>query len=40
MDVPVVAVGRRPLLATSLLSQKRLAIDFEEDGLVTVDDLP
>jgi hypothetical protein len=40
MDVAVLAIGRRPLLGTALLSGKHLGIDFEDSGIVTIDDIP
>lgn len=40
IDVAVLAMGRRPLLGTALLKKKHLGIDFEDNGPVTIDDLP
>lgn len=40
IDVAVLAMGRRPLLGTSLLFKKRLGIDFEDNGPVTIEDIP
>ena len=40
IDVAVLAMGRRPLLGTVLLEKKRLGIDFENNGPVTIDDIP
>ena len=36
VDVAVLAMGRRPLLGTALLENKRLCADFAEDGTVTI----
>jgi len=38
-QVPVLALGRRPLLGTALLESSELLIQFVEGGLVTVDGL-
>ena len=38
-QVPVLALGRRPLLGTALLENCELLIQFVEGGLVTVDGL-
>ena len=38
-QVPVLALGRRPLLGTALLENCELVIHFVEGGLVTVDGL-
>ncbi|HLK60267.1 MAG TPA: hypothetical protein VKU00_27135, partial [Chthonomonadaceae bacterium] len=40
VDVAILAMGRRPLLGTVLLQNKRLGIDFENNGPVTIEDLP
>ena len=37
--VPVLALGRRPLLGTALLQDLNLNIDFYEGGSVVLDDL-
>jgi clan AA aspartic protease len=39
VDVAVLAIGRRPLLGTVLLLDKRLCVDFEGGGLVSIEDL-
>lgn len=39
IKVAVLAMGRRPLLGTALLSKKRLCADFEENGNVAVGDI-
>ena len=39
VDVPVLAMGRRPLLGTLLLRQRNLNIDFVDGGIVRVDRL-
>ena len=36
---PVLATGRRPLLGTALLDGQELVAQFQEGGLVTVEDL-
>ncbi|MEG4107886.1 clan AA aspartic protease [Microcoleus sp. S13_C5] len=38
-EVLVIATGRRSLLATALLDEQELAIQFTEGGLVTIDEL-
>ena len=38
-NIAVLAMGRRPLLGTSLLEDSNLDIDFYEDGIVTIDEL-
>lgn len=38
-DVPVLALGRRPLLGTALLDGNELVAQFTDGGLVTVDPL-
>jgi clan AA aspartic protease len=38
-DVEVLAVGRRPLLGTSLLDGHDLGIQFTDGGLVSIDPL-
>ena len=40
VDVAVLAMGRRPLLGTALLEDKRLCADFSEDGEVSVEPIP
>ncbi|MEG4048086.1 hypothetical protein [Microcoleus sp. Pol17_C1] len=35
-EVVVIATGRRPLLATALLDEQELVIQFTEGGLVTI----
>jgi clan AA aspartic protease len=37
--VPVLAMGRRPLLGTALLEGCELVAQFADNGLVTVDDI-
>jgi clan AA aspartic protease len=37
--VPVLALGRRPLLGTALLQDLNLSIDFYEGGTVVLDDI-
>lgn len=37
VDVPVLAMGRRPLLGTLLLRQRNLNIDFVDGGMVSID---
>jgi clan AA aspartic protease len=39
LDVLVIATGKRPLLGTSLLRDKRLTVDFEENGVVQIRNL-
>lgn len=39
IDVAVLAMGKRPLLGTALLANKRLGVDFEENGTVTIGDI-
>lgn len=38
-QVPVLATDRRPLLGTALLDGQELVAQFQEGGLVTVEDL-
>jgi clan AA aspartic protease len=38
-DIPVLAMGRRPLLGTALLEDSNLNVDFYEGGPVVVDEL-
>jgi len=38
-EVLVLAMGRRPLLGTALLAGWKLAAEFVDDGLVTIDDV-
>jgi clan AA aspartic protease len=38
-DVPVLAMGRRPLVGTALLQDYHLSIDFCEGGTVVVDEI-
>lgn len=38
-DVPVLAMGRRPLVGTALLQDYHLSIDFCEGGTVLVDEI-
>ncbi|XHX76226.1 MAG: clan AA aspartic protease [Stenomitos frigidus ULC029] len=38
-SIPVLAVGRRPLLGTALLEDYHLSIDFCEGGTVLVDEI-
>ncbi len=40
LEVAVLAMGRRPLLGTALFAKKRLGVDFEENGPVTIDAIP
>jgi len=37
--IPVLAMGRRPLIGTALLEDYHLSIDFCEGGTVLVDDI-
>jgi hypothetical protein len=37
--IPVLAMGRRPLLGTALLEDYHLGIDFCEGGTVLVDEI-
>jgi clan AA aspartic protease len=39
-QVPLLAIGHRPLLGTSLLANSELLIQFFEDGLVSVNSSP
>lgn len=39
-EVAVLAMGRRPLLGTTLLQSKRLCIDFEDRGTVDIGEIP
>ncbi len=39
IDVAVLAMGRRPLLGTALLEKMRLGINFEENGVVTIENI-
>jgi clan AA aspartic protease len=39
IEVPVLAMGRRPLVGTLLLSKYNLNIDFCDGGMVTIDSL-
>jgi len=39
VDVPVLAMGRRPLLGTLLLRQRNLNIDFIDGGLVRIESI-
>ena len=36
-DIPILAMGRRPLIGTALLQDYHLGIDFQEGGTVLVD---
>jgi clan AA aspartic protease len=38
--VPIVASGYKPLLGTALMEGYHLEIDFEDNGLVTLEKLP
>jgi clan AA aspartic protease len=38
-EVPVLAMGRRPLIGTALLQDYHLGIDFQEGGTVLVDEI-
>jgi clan AA aspartic protease len=38
-EVRVLATGRRPLLGTALLDRQKLAVEFIEGGLVTIEQL-
>jgi clan AA aspartic protease len=38
-EIPVLAMGRRPLIGTALLEDYHLSIDFCEGGTVLVDDI-
>ena len=40
LKVAVLAMGRRPLLGTALLDDKRFCADFEEDGKAVIKSLP
>ncbi|MEH2435299.1 MAG: hypothetical protein V7K25_13775 [Nostoc sp.] len=37
--IPILAMGRRPLIGTALLQDYHLSIDFCEGGTVLVDDI-
>jgi len=37
--IPILAMGRRPLLGTALLEDHHLSIDFYEGGQVLVDEI-
>jgi clan AA aspartic protease len=37
--VPILAIGRRPLIGTALLEDYHLGIDFCEGGIVLVDEI-
>jgi len=39
LDVPVLAMGKRPLLGAALLAGKELVVQFVDNGLVTVEDV-
>ncbi|WP_395145094.1 clan AA aspartic protease [Armatimonas sp.] len=39
LDVAVLGLGELPLLGTSLLKNYRLTVDFEEQGIVTIQPL-
>ena len=39
LDVPVLAMGRRPLVGTLLLNKYNLNIDFCDGGMVKIDSL-
>ncbi len=38
-EIPILAMGRRPLIGTALLEDYHLSIDFCEDGIVLVDEI-
>jgi clan AA aspartic protease len=38
-DVPILAMGRRPLVGTSLLQDYHLGIDFHEGGIVAIEQI-
>ena len=38
-EIPVLAMGRRPLIGTALLEDYHLSIDFCEGGTVLVDEI-
>lgn len=38
-DIPVLAMGRRPLIGTALLQDYHLGIDFREGGNVLIDEV-
>ena len=38
-EVRVLATGRRPLLGTALMEDRELFVQFQDGGLVTLDDL-
>ena len=37
--IPILAMGRRPLIGTALLVDLHLEIDFCEGGIVLIDDI-
>lgn len=39
LEVPVLALGQRPLLGTALLDDSELLVQFADGGLVTIDPL-
>ncbi len=39
LDVPVLAMGRRPLLGTLLMRDRNLNIDFVDGGLVRIESI-
>ena len=39
LEVAVLAMGKRPLLGAALLADKRLTIDYAENGPVMIEDL-
>jgi clan AA aspartic protease len=40
IEVPVLAMGRRPLVGTLLLNNYNLNIDFYDGGILSIDALP
>jgi clan AA aspartic protease len=38
-DVPVLAMGRRPLVGTALLKDYHLGVDFRDGGIVSIEDI-
>lgn len=38
-EIPVLAMGRRPLIGTALLEEYHLSIDFGEGGTVLIDNI-
>lgn len=38
-EVPILASGNKPLLGTAMMEGYHLAIDFKDDGLVSLEQL-